>query len=170
MGEPLTYFWTAFQVKMEILSKLIELWINIEQYYQIWMHNATSTSGKHLIGNGLLFEHDNDPKHATNAVKAYLDRKKYLMEQYQSRIYFRSIWTSNILKLHGIILAKNEIKGSWHPKKRYRMSFKKPGQLFLKTSWSNDRKTFQRVIKLYWIMKVELDKPCFCLMYCTSNT
>lgn len=32
-------------------------------------------SGKHLIGNSFMFQHDSDPKYTANAVKAYLDKK-----------------------------------------------------------------------------------------------
>ena len=35
-------------------------------------------SGKRLIGNGFIFQHDNDPKHTANAVKSYLEIKTYL--------------------------------------------------------------------------------------------
>lgn len=33
-------------------------------------------SGKHLIGNDLIFQYNTDPKHTANAVIVYLDRKK----------------------------------------------------------------------------------------------
>ncbi len=32
-------------------------------------------SGKCLIGNDFIFQHDNNPKHTANAVESYLERK-----------------------------------------------------------------------------------------------
>ena len=49
-------------------------------------------------------------------------------------------WTSTSLKQCGIILAENEIKCSQHPKKIFEMSFKKPGELSLKTTQRNYKK------------------------------
>ena len=37
--------------------------------------NRAIPSGKRLIGNGFIFQHDNDLKHTANAVKSYLERK-----------------------------------------------------------------------------------------------
>ena len=42
--------------------------------------------------------------------------------------------TSTLLKQCGIILTENGTKGNQHPKKSFGMSFKKPGELFLKTT------------------------------------
>jgi len=42
--------------------------------------------------------------------------------------------TSTLLKQCGIILTVNGTKGSRHPEKSFGMSFKKPGELFLKTT------------------------------------
>jgi len=42
--------------------------------------------------------------------------------------------TSKLLKQCGIIMTENGIKGSRHPKKSFEMSFKEPGELFLKTT------------------------------------
>jgi len=44
--------------------------------------------------------------------------------------------TSTLLKQCGIILTENGTKGSQHPKKSFGMSFKKPGELFLKTTYN----------------------------------
>lgn len=40
-------------------------------WWWIWIHHVTS-SGKHLTWNTFLFQHDSDPEHPANAVKAYL--------------------------------------------------------------------------------------------------
>ena len=48
--------------------------MNAEKYRQVLIHHAIPT-GKRLIGNGFIFQHDNDPKHTANAVKSYLERK-----------------------------------------------------------------------------------------------
>ena len=40
------------------------------------IHHAIP-SGKRLIGNGYIFQHDNDPKHTANTVKSYLERKTW---------------------------------------------------------------------------------------------
>lgn len=42
--------------------------------HSILMHHGTQ-SRKNLNSNRLIFHHDNDPTHTTNAVKGYLDRK-----------------------------------------------------------------------------------------------
>ena len=49
--------------------------LNAKKYWQILIHDAIP-SGKHLIGNWIIFQHDNDPKHTAHAVKSYLERKK----------------------------------------------------------------------------------------------
>jgi len=41
---------------------------------------------------------------------------------------------------YGIILTENGTKGSQHPKKSLEISFKKPGELFLKNTDKNYRK------------------------------
>jgi len=48
--------------------------------------------------------------------------------------------TSTLLKQCEIILTENGKNGSQHPKKSFRVSFKKPGELFLKTTQRNDKK------------------------------
>ena len=48
--------------------------MNAEKCRQFLIHHAIP-SGKHLIGNGFIFQHDNDPKHTANPVKSYLERK-----------------------------------------------------------------------------------------------
>lgn len=37
--------------------------MNAEKYHQIWINHAMP-SRKCLIGSSLIFQHDNDPKHA----------------------------------------------------------------------------------------------------------
>lgn len=57
----------AFQpVVLEILQK-------VDGKFLI---DAEITCGKHLTGNSVIFQNNNDPKHNTSAVKAYLDRGK----------------------------------------------------------------------------------------------
>ena len=46
-----------------------------QQYRQILIHHAVP-SGTRLVGRGFILAHDNDPKHKTNAVQAYLNRKE----------------------------------------------------------------------------------------------
>ena len=48
--------------------------MNSEKHRQVLIHNAIP-SGKRLIGNGFIFQHDNNSKHTANAVKSYLERK-----------------------------------------------------------------------------------------------
>ena len=43
-----------------------------EKYRQILIHHAIS-SCKHLIGNGFIFQKDNDSKHTALKVKSYLE-------------------------------------------------------------------------------------------------
>ena len=38
--------------------------------------NSKIPSGKCLIGNGFIFQQDNDPKHTALKVKSYLERKE----------------------------------------------------------------------------------------------
>ena len=42
--------------------------MNAEKFRQVLIHHAIP-SGKHLIGNGFIFQHGNDPKHTANARK-----------------------------------------------------------------------------------------------------
>lgn len=44
--------------------------MSTEKYHQIFTHHAVPP-GKHQIGNGLIFQYENDPtdEHAVNAVK-----------------------------------------------------------------------------------------------------
>lgn len=44
------------------------------------MTDNSISSGKHVIGNGFTFQHDNDHKHTANGVKGYMDRKKTVLE------------------------------------------------------------------------------------------
>ena len=44
------------------------------KYKQILIHHAIP-SGKRLIGNNFIFQHDNDPKHSAKIIKSYLQRK-----------------------------------------------------------------------------------------------
>ncbi len=49
--------------------------MNAEKYRQVLIHHAIS-SGKRLIGNGFIFQHDNnDPKLTAKAAKSYMERK-----------------------------------------------------------------------------------------------
>lgn len=48
--------------------------MNVEKYRQVLICHAIP-SGKCLIGNDFIFQHDNNPKHTANAVKSYLERK-----------------------------------------------------------------------------------------------
>ena len=45
------------------------------KYKQILIHHAVPV-GKALIGNNLVFQHDNDPKHTARVIKKYLENKK----------------------------------------------------------------------------------------------
>ena len=49
--------------------------MNVEKYRQILIHYAIPTS-KCLIGNGFIFQQDNDPNHIVLNVKSYLEQKK----------------------------------------------------------------------------------------------
>lgn len=67
-------------------------------------------SGKPLNGNRLIFQHNDDPKHAANAVKAYLDRKRHTVERYQSgnglsRTRFQHLKSQHPKKSFGIPLG-----------------------------------------------------------------
>ena len=48
--------------------------LNAENYRQILIHHVIP-SGKRLIGNCFISQHDSDPKHTVHAVKSYLERK-----------------------------------------------------------------------------------------------
>lgn len=48
--------------------------MNAERYSQILIYHVLQ-SGTHLIGNGLICQLENDPKHTHNAIKAYVIRK-----------------------------------------------------------------------------------------------
>ena len=48
--------------------------MNAAKYKQILIHHAI-LSGKRLIGNKFIFQHDNDPKHSAKTVKSYLQGK-----------------------------------------------------------------------------------------------
>ena len=48
--------------------------MNAEKYRQVLIHHAFP-SGKSLIGNGFIFQHDNNPKHTAKAVKSYFREK-----------------------------------------------------------------------------------------------
>ncbi len=48
--------------------------MKVEKYRQVLICHAIP-SGKCLIGNDFIFQHDNNPKHTANAVKSYLERK-----------------------------------------------------------------------------------------------
>ena len=50
--------------------------MNAEKYCLVLIHYAIP-SGKRLIGNGFIFQHDNDFKHTANAKQSYLERKTY---------------------------------------------------------------------------------------------
>ena len=50
----------------------------LEKSWQVLI-NLAIPSGKCLIGNGFIFQHDNDPKHTANAVKSYLEKKEFKM-------------------------------------------------------------------------------------------
>ena len=102
-----------------------------------------STVGPSLIRNGL---------HGTVAVKKPFLRKgnrekRLSYAKMTQEMDWKSVttglmegWilprarTSTLLKQCGIILTENGTKGSRHPKKSFEMSFKKPGELFLKTA------------------------------------
>lgn len=49
---------------------------NAERYRQVSIH-LTVPSGKCMISNNYIFQHDNDPTHTANAVRAYLVRKTH---------------------------------------------------------------------------------------------
>ena len=48
--------------------------INAKKYRQILIHHAIP-SGKRLIGNGFVFQQDNNPKHTALKVKSYFEKK-----------------------------------------------------------------------------------------------
>ena len=48
-------------------------------FTQVLIHHAIP-SGRCLIGNGFIFQHDNNPKHIANAVKSYLEREGQLIK------------------------------------------------------------------------------------------
>ena len=50
--------------------------INVEKYRQILIHHAIP-SVMHLIGNGFIFQQDNNRKHAALKVKGHLEWKEY---------------------------------------------------------------------------------------------
>lgn len=60
--------------------------------------------------------------------------KKNMIKHYQSWTGIAKAQISPLLKHCGIILPTNESKGSQHPKKSFQISFKKPGELYLKTT------------------------------------
>ena len=41
-----------------------------------YIANSDPPSGKRLIGNGFIFQQDNDPKHTALRVKSYLEQKE----------------------------------------------------------------------------------------------
>ena len=45
-----------------------------ENHRQTLIHHAIP-SGKRLIGNCFIFQHDNDQKHTAHSMKSYLERK-----------------------------------------------------------------------------------------------
>ena len=55
------------------VGDLVRIWNN-EKYRQILIHYAIP-SGKCLMGNGFIFQQDNDPKHIAQKEKSYLERK-----------------------------------------------------------------------------------------------
>lgn len=56
--------------------------VKTDRMHTDFYHNAIQF-GKHLISYNFLFQHDNDPKHYANVVKAYLE-KTHTVEHYQS--------------------------------------------------------------------------------------
>ena len=46
-----------------------------QRYKQILIHHAVP-SGRRLIGENFIFQHDNDPKHTADIIKRYLGRKE----------------------------------------------------------------------------------------------
>lgn len=69
--EAVWWFGDAFQtVLFDILSKVIEKYHRMLIPYVI-------PSGKCLIGQDFIFQHNMDRKHTASAVKAYLDRKTH---------------------------------------------------------------------------------------------
>lgn len=50
--------------------------MNTEKYCQVFIHHVILTT-KHLIGNGLSFQHDNDANHTADAVTAHMNRKTH---------------------------------------------------------------------------------------------
>lgn len=84
--------------KMGILSKLIKLWLQ-DKCHQIFNHHACHLKSVWLA-TSFIFQHENEPKHITNAVKAYLDRKTHngalsVMDQPPRRLdlnIIRALW------------------------------------------------------------------------------
>ena len=46
-----------------------------KRYKQILIHHAVP-SGRRLIGENFIVQHDDDPKHTANMIKRYLGRKE----------------------------------------------------------------------------------------------
>lgn len=113
-----------------LLSKLNGI-INTEKYHWILIHHERP-SEKYLIGKNFIFLPDNDLKHTANAVKSYLNRKTH--EEKLSVID----WPSWSLTLKIIEVVWVHLDREWNKRqatfKENGMSFKKHGELFLKST------------------------------------
>ena len=70
------YLFGAVSATLALVNlKKIEGIMKKEQYHSILQRHAIP-SGINLIGRGLIFQQDNDPKHTSKLCTSYLEQKK----------------------------------------------------------------------------------------------
>jgi hypothetical protein len=67
--------WGGISVRGVSRLKLIVGKMDAAAYKKILQHNVIP-DGKKLLGKGFILQQDNDPKHAANIVKRYLNSKE----------------------------------------------------------------------------------------------